>query len=96
VKPSVAFEQNREFIREVVARRKTTNARIFGSVLHGTDHEGSDVDILVDTLPGTSLFDLGGLQFELEQKLGVRVQVVTPAELHRFYRDKVLAEARPV
>ena len=96
MKPSVAFEKNREFIRDVVARRKTTNPRIFGSVLHGTDHEGSDVDILVDALPGTTLFDLGDLQFELEEKLGVSVQVVTPAELSRYFRDKVLAEAEPV
>jgi uncharacterized protein len=96
VKPSEAFERNREFIREAVARRKTANPRIFGSVLHGTDREDSDIDILVDAMPGATLFDLGGLQFELEERLGVPVQVVTPAELHRFYRDKVLAEARPV
>lgn len=96
MKPSVAFEQNREFIREAVARRKTANPRIFGSVLHGTDHEGSDVDILVDTLPGASLFDLGGLQEELQERLGVPVQVLTPQELHRFFKDEVLAEAMPV
>jgi predicted nucleotidyltransferase len=96
MKPSEAFEKNRKFIREAAARRKTANPRIFGSVLHGTDHEGSDVDILVDALPGTTLFDLGGLQFELEERLGVPVQVLTPGELHRFYRDQVLAEAQPV
>jgi uncharacterized protein len=96
MKPSVAFEKNREFIREAVLRRKTANPRVFGSVLHGTDHEGSDVDILVDALPGTSAFDLGGLQFDLEERLGVSVQVVTPNELSRYFRDKVLAEARPV
>jgi predicted nucleotidyltransferase len=97
MKPSVAFEQNRQFIREAAQRRKTTNPRVFGSVLHGTDLEGSDVDILVNTIPGTtSLFDLGGLQADLEDRLGVPVQVVTPSELHRFFRDKVLAEARPI
>lgn len=96
MKPSVAFEQNREFIREAAARHKTANPRVFGSVLHGTDKEGSDVDILVDTLPGTSLFDVGGLQLDLEKMLGVPVQVVTTAELSRYFRDKVLAEAKPV
>ncbi len=96
MRPSEAFERNREFIREAAARRRTTNPRIFGSVLHGTDQEGSDVDILVDALPGASLFDLGGLQADLEDQLGVPVQVVTPNELHRFYRDKVVAEAEPV
>jgi len=96
MRPSEVFEQNRELIRETTARRRAKNPRLFGSVLHGTDTEGSDIDILVDTLPGTTLFDLGGLQFDLEQALGVPVQVVTPSELHRFFRDKVLAEAVPI
>jgi uncharacterized protein len=96
MRPSEIFEQNRAVIRELVARRRTTNPRIFGSVLHGTDHEGSDVDILVDTLPETTLFDLGGLQEDLVERLGVAVQVVTPRELSRYFRDKVLAEAKPV
>jgi len=96
MRPSEVFEQNRAVIRELVARRRTTNPRVFGSVLHGTDREGSDIDILVDTLPSTTLLDLGGLQVELEETLGVPVQIVTPRELSRYFRDKVLAEAQPV
>ena len=96
MRPSEVFEQNRALIRELVASRRTANPRVFGSVLHGTDHEGSDIDLLVDALPGATLFDLGGLQEELAERLGVPVQVVTPSELSRCFRDKVLAEARPV
>lgn len=96
MRPSDIFEQNRGLIREFVLRRRTTNPRIFGSVLHGTDTEDSDIDILVDPLPETTLLDLGGLQMDLEEALGVRVQVVLPDELHRFIRDRVIAEATPV
>ncbi|HEY9009784.1 MAG TPA: nucleotidyltransferase family protein [Devosia sp.] len=96
MRPSEVFEKNREFVREVVGRYPTTNPRIFGSVLHGTDKEGSDLDILVDAPAGTSLLDLIGLEQELEQKLGVRVQVLTPKELGRRFRDRVLAEAQPI
>ena len=96
MRPSEVFEKNRALIRELTTRRRTTNPRIFGSVLHGTDSEGSDIDILVDTLPTTTLFDLGGLQIELEESLGVAVQVVTANELSRYFRDQVLAEAKPV
>ncbi|WP_374618935.1 nucleotidyltransferase family protein [Devosia sp.] len=96
MRPSVVFEQNRELIRELTVRRRMTNPRVFGSVLHGTDTEGSDIDLLVDTLPDTTLFDLGGLQEDLAERLGVTVQVVTPRELSRYFRDKVLAEAQPV
>ena len=96
MKPSVALEMKRQDIRAAVARRRTTNPRVFGSVLHGLDREGSDLDILVDTLPGATLFDLGGLTEELTELLGVPVDVRTPQELHERFRDKVLAEARPV
>lgn len=96
MKPSVALEMKRQDIRAAVARRRTTNPRVFGSVLHGLDKEGSDLDILVDTLPGATLFDLGGLTEELTELLGVPVDVRTPQELHERFRDKVLAEARPV
>ncbi len=96
MRPSEVFEQNRELIRELVTRRRTANPRVFGSVLHGTDKDGSDIDLVVDMLPDTTLFDLGGLQVELEEALGVPVDLVTSTGLHRFIRDKVLAEAQPV
>jgi hypothetical protein len=69
---------------------------VFGSVLHGDDRPDSDLDLLVDPLPGTTLFDLGGLQVELEEMLGVRVDLLTPGDLPAGYRDAVLTEARPV
>jgi uncharacterized protein len=96
MRPSEVFEQNRALIRQAAARHRVANPRVFGSVLHGTDRDGSDLDILVDTLPETSLFDLGGLQEDLTESLGIPVQVVTPRELSRYFRDKVLAEARSV
>jgi len=69
---------------------------VFGSVLHGTDKDGSDLDLLVDPQPGTTLFDLGGLQVELEDMLGVPVDVVTPGDLPARIRAQVIAEARPL
>jgi hypothetical protein len=67
-----------------------------GSVLHGNDTDASDLDLLVDPMPGATLFDLGGLQDELEELLGVRVDVVTPRDVPERLRAQVLAEARPV
>jgi hypothetical protein len=96
VKPSIALEEKRTAIREAANRFRTANPRVFGSVLHGNDQEGSDLDLLVDTLPGTTLFDLGGLQDELEELLGVPVDLLTPGDLPPRFRDLVIAEARPV
>lgn len=96
MRPSVALELKRSAVREATNRFRTANPRVFGSVLHGTDADGSDLDLLVDALPGATLFDLGGLQDELETLLGIRVELLTPDDLPLKFRAKVLAEARPV
>jgi predicted nucleotidyltransferase len=96
VRPSLALEGKRSAIREAVTRFRVANPRVFGSVVHGTDEEGSDLDLLVDALPGATLFDLGGLQAELEDLLGVPVDVLTPKDISARFRDAVLSEAEPV
>ncbi|HEY4291646.1 nucleotidyltransferase family protein [Luteibacter sp.] len=96
MRPSVALDLKRSAVRETVSRFRTMNPRVFGSVLHGTDQDGSDIDLLVDVLPGATLFDLGGLQYELESLLGIHVDLLTPDDLPPDFRAKVLAEACPV
>lgn len=96
MKPSIILDLKRNAIREATGRFHAANPRIFGSVLHGTDKDGSDLDLLVDALPGATLFDLGGLQVELEYLLGVHVDLLTPDDLPPKFREQVLAEARPV
>lgn len=96
MRPSVVLDLKRIAVREAASRFHTANPRIFGSVLHGTDRDGGDLDLLVDALPGTTLFDLGGLQDELESLLGVHVDLLTPFDLPPKFRAKVLAEAKPI
>ena len=96
MRPSLAFETHRRAIREIVKKYPTVNPRVFGSVLHGTDHEESDLDVLVDALPGATLLDLGDLEADLVQALGTRVEVLTPQDLPHKFRERVLAEAQPV
>lgn len=96
MKPSAALDLGREVIREATGRYRAANPRIFGSVLHGTDREDSDLDLLVDALPGATLLDLGGLQMELEALLGVHVDLLTPGDLPPKFRARILAEAQPV
>jgi predicted nucleotidyltransferase len=96
VKPSIALEAHRATIRSVVLRHRACNARVFGSVLHGEDQEGSDLDILIDPTPETTMFDIGAIRRELLQLLGVHVDVLTPNALPDSFRAKVIAEARPI
>jgi len=96
MKPSVALDQKRSAVRAAASRFRAANPRVFGSALHGNDHDGSDLDLLVDALLDATLFDLGGLQVELEELLGVPVDLLTPGGLPLKFRDQVLAEAIPV
>ena len=96
MRPSQALLQHRDAVRRAAGRYRVSNPRVFGSVLRGEDTDDSDLDLLVDPLPGATLFDLGGLQDELEQLLGLQVDVLTPKDLPARFRAQVLAEARPV
>jgi predicted nucleotidyltransferase len=96
MKPSDALSLYRGDIRSLAQRFRLLNPRVFGSVLKGTDTEASDLDLLVDATERTTLFDLCGLQVELEDRLGVRVQVMTPRDLPVSFRDQVVREAAAI
>jgi predicted nucleotidyltransferase len=95
-KPSAVLEAHRDEIRRIVAANRATNPRVFGSVARGEDREGSDLDILVDALPGMTLLDQGGIIAELEELLGVAVDVVTSGAGSERFRAAALDEAVPV
>ncbi len=96
MKPSEALSSNRAEIRRVVESHRARNPRVFGSVVRGQDKDGSDLDLLVDPTPETTLFDIGAIRHELGRLLGVSVDVLTPNALPDRFRGQVLAEARPV
>ncbi|MDR0275357.1 MAG: nucleotidyltransferase family protein [Burkholderiaceae bacterium] len=96
MKPSQALNAHRAAIRRVVELHRARNARVFGSVLRGEDTEGSDLDILIDPTPETTLMDVAAIQVELKRLLGVPVDVQTPRALPEKFRTRVLSEALPV
>ena len=96
MKPSIALSSNRAAIRALVNAHGLRNPRVFGSVTRSEDTEASDLDILVDPLPNTSLLDLAKLQMSLEKKLGIHVDVLTPNALPESFRNQVLNNAVPV
>ena len=96
MKPSEALASNRAAIRQVVESHRACNARVFGSVLLGQDTDASDLDILIDPTPETTLMDVAAIQVELQRLLGVSVDVLTPRSLPDAFRSRVLADAVPV
>ena len=85
--------ERRDEITRLAQQYHTSQVRVFGSVARGSNRETSDVDVLVRTEPGCSLFDLGGLLEDLQQLLGCRVDLVTEQGLKPQLRERVLREA---
>lgn len=96
MKPSLVLKLHRSAILKVVANHCTCNSRVFGSMRRGEDQDESDLDLLVDPLPGVTLFDLGAIQVELEEMLGVSVDVLTPGDLPARFRETIIREVIPV
>ena len=93
---SQLVRERREEILRLAARRGVSRLRVFGSVSRGDAGPTSDIDFLVELQPGRTLIDLGGLQMDLQELLGRKVDLVEPAALHPLIRDRVLAEAVPL
>ena len=96
MRPSTALNANRDAIRAVALSHRVTNVRVFGSTLHGHDTEVSDLDLLVDPTPETTLMDIARIQVELSGLLDVGVDVLTPNALPASFREQVLMEALPI
>jgi predicted nucleotidyltransferase len=86
-------DAHREEIRAIVARHRGRSVAIFGSVARGDEQPGSDIDFLVELEPDARPLEVLSIGVELEEVLGVKVDVGTPASLRPRIRDEVLAEA---
>ena len=90
---AIAVPGVREDIRRIATAHGAGNVRVFGSTGRGERGAASDLDLLVDMAEGRSLFDLIALSNDLEESLGVEVDVVTEASVSPYIRDRVLDEA---
>lgn len=96
MKPSEALRRHRSTVVCIIESHRVRNAQVFGSVVRGEDTDASDLDLLVDPTPDTTLFDIGAIRFELRKLLGVPVDVLTAKALPDSVLAAVLAQARPV
>ena len=90
------LKAKREEIIEIARKHGAYNLRIFGSLARGEGNEQSDIDFLVEVDPVHSPWFPAGLVADLEDLLGVPVDVVTRDGLHWFIKERVLEEARPL
>jgi uncharacterized protein len=96
MKPSILLAKHRDQVREILRRFRMENPRILGSAARGEDTGQSDLDILVDVPPGTSLYDLAGVEIELEALLGCKVEVLTKGFLAPDVAERTEADLVPI
>lgn len=86
---------DRQQIARFCRRHHIRKLALFGSVLRDDFRPDSDVDVLVEFEPGhtVGLLRMAGLELELGDLLGRRVDLRTPAELSRYFRDEVVRGA---
>ncbi len=91
---NISFPQNE--IHAFCERHPIRKLSLFGSVLRNDFRADSDVDMLVEFVPGAviDLFDMAEMEIELTNLLGRKVDLRTPAELSRYFRQKVLDTAQ--
>lgn len=90
------IQQKRADILRIAHEHGADNVRIFGSVVRGTAGPDSDLDLLVRMSPKSSLLDRIAIMQDLEDLLGVKVDVVNEKALHPVIREKVLQEGVPL
>ncbi|WP_394751706.1 nucleotidyltransferase family protein [Crenothrix sp.] len=87
------LQQQKISIMEIANRYHAANVRVFGSVVRGEEREDSDIDLLVDFMPGSTLLDHVDLIDALSTTLGRRVDIVSERALNKYLRQRILQEA---
>ena len=85
-----------ELILEIAAKHGVSDLRVFGSRARGDARPDSDLDLLITPGPDTTLLTMAALKRELEQTLGITVEVATEGSIRPSHRDRVMSEAKPL
>jgi predicted nucleotidyltransferase len=90
------LKEKRKAVLAIAAKHGAKNLRLFGSVARGDFDSESDIDLLVKMDEGRSLLDLSALTLDLQELLGVKVDVVSEDGLYWLLRRRILKDSRPL
>ena len=85
-----------ERIVSILRKHGAITIKIFGSYARGEAREDSDIDIVVDFKDTKSLLELIGIEQELEDSLGIKVDLLTPSSISPYLRDAIEKEAKVI
>lgn len=92
-KTTPTFASIKKKIVPILRKHALKRAAIFGSFARGEAKAKSDVDILIEyKTKNKSLFDLVDLKFDLEERLGRKVDLITYSSIYPIIREQILAE----
>ncbi|HUW90433.1 MAG TPA: nucleotidyltransferase family protein [Candidatus Nanopelagicaceae bacterium] len=86
------IEKYAEIILEILKKHEVIKASLFGSIVREEMTIDSDIDLIIEFKGDKSLLDLAALQIELEEKLKLKVDVLTYNSIHPLLKDQILAE----
>ena len=86
------IEKYKEIILEILKKHEVKKASLFGSIVREEMTTNSDIDLIIEFKGDKSLLDLAALQIELEEKLKLKVEVLTYNSIHPLLKDQILAE----
>jgi hypothetical protein len=89
-------DEQRETILRIAGEHGARSVRIFGSRVRGDARPDSDIDLLVEMGHESSLLDIIAIKQDLEELLGIAVDVLTEKAISKYFREQVLREAVPV
>ena len=86
------IEKYKEIILEILKKHEVKKASLFGSIVREEMTINSDIDLIIEFKGDKSLLDLAALQIELEEKLKLKVDILTYNSIHPLLKDQILAE----
>lgn len=87
VREVIKSDPNKDYIKSIY---------LFGSYLHGNAKKNSDIDLMFEMKKTMSLFQIGGIQYRLEQVLGHKVDFVPKNSIIKQLKDKIIPGAKKI
>jgi len=86
----------KEKILPILQRHGVKKVGLFGSFVRDEMREDSDIDILVEIENDMSLLDFVGLKLEIEEALGMKVDLVEYSTIKPLLRERIMSEQVPI